>query len=472
VGFSNDAFTRPSCDLSGGEKNRLALAKLLLSGSELLLLDEPTNHLDIRSIEWLEKFLKETEKTILLVSHDRVFLDRVVNRIFELDYSTLQDYRGNYSNYLEQRAERVVRQQKEWQLQSEWIEQQEDYIRRNIAGQKTKQAQSRRKLLARVKPLEKPKSASAKVKFQFRPVARSGRYVLTARDLTIGYDATPLVKGIGFEVQRGERWAILGPNGAGKTTLLRTLIGAHAPVEGELDWNEELDVGYYDQQLKDLNTEAIVLDQIRELDLTATDEALRFYLAQFLFSGEDVFKKVGQLSGGEKSRLTLARLIYVAPQLLALDEPTNHLDIASREALESAMVEYPGTILFVTHDRYLVQKIATHLVYVEKGRAHVFDRLSAFEEWLEAPNPVEVAVDQSGVREGQHPVKASGLSKNKRDQLERVVAELEKRIASAENEIAQLELSFQNPATGTDWETTHRRYAELKVTLDNLYNDL
>ena len=485
VGFSNDAFARPSCDLSGGEKNRLALAKLLLSGSELLLLDEPTNHLDIRSIEWLEKFLKETEKTVLLVSHDRVFLDRVANRIFELDNSMLQDYRGNYSDYLEQRAERVVRQQKEWQLQSEWIEKQEDYIRRNIAGQKTKQAQSRRKLLARVKPLERPKTAPGKVKFQFRPVERSGRYVLAARDLTIGYDATPLVKSIGFEVQRGERWAILGPNGAGKTTLLRTLIGARAPVEGELDWNEALDVGYYDQQLKDLNTEATVLDQIRELDLTATDEELRFYLAQFLFSGEEVFKNVGQLSGGEKSRLTLARLIYVAPQLLALDEPTNHLDIASREALESALLEYPGTILFVTHDRYLVQKIATHLVYVEKGRAYVFDRLSAFEEWLEKPGSAGALYERPGGPRSAsaaprspkdtpplQPLKSTSLSKNKREQLEREVRELEKKIASLEGEIAELELSFQNPATGTDWETTHRRYAELKVTLDNLYNDL
>jgi ATP-binding cassette, subfamily F, member 3 len=473
VGFSDDAFERASRNLSGGEKNRLALAKLLLSGSELLLLDEPTNHLDIRSIEWLEKFLRETDTTILVVSHDRIFLDRVVTRIIEVGNGQLEDYRGNYSKYLEQRADRIARQQKEWQLQSEWIEKQEDYIRRNIAGQKTKQAQSRRKLLARVKPLEKPKGAPAQVKFRFRSVERSGRYVLTVRDLTIGYDATPLVEGIGFEVQRGERWAILGPNGAGKTTLLRTLIGARAPIEGELDWNEALDVGYYDQQLQDLNVEATVLDQIRELDLTATDEELRFYVAQFLFTGEDVFKKVGQLSGGEKSRLTLARLIYVAPQLLALDEPTNHLDIASREALESALVEYPGTILFVTHDRYLVQKIATHLVYVEKGRAHVFDRLSAFEEWLEAPEAMTVVNDSAGVRRAsRRALKATGLSKNKRDQLEREVAELEKRIGSVESELAELELSFQNPATGTDWETTHRRYAELKVTLDSLYNEL
>src|SRR6185369_14794818 len=242
--------------------------------------------------------------------------------------------------------------------------------------------QSRRKLLARVKPLEKPKSSGVNVKFRFMPVERTARYVLTTRSLEIGYDGTPLVHGINFEVQRGERWAILGANGSGKTTLLRTLVGARSPISGELEWNEALDVGYYDQQLQDLNPQSSVLDEIRELDLTATDGELRSYLAQFLFSGEDVFKNVAQLSGGEKSRLMLSRIIYVAPQLLALDEPTNHLDNGSREALETALLEYPGTILFVTHDRYLARKIATHLMYIEDQRAYTFDRLSAFEEWL------------------------------------------------------------------------------------------
>ena len=471
VGFSKDALDQASRNLSGGEKNRLALAKLLLSNAELLLLDEPTNHLDIKSIEWLERFLRETNKTLVIVSHDRFFLDRVVGRILEISGTTIQDYRGNYTYYLKDRSERFARQQKEWELQSEWIERQEDYIRRNIAGQKTKQAQSRRKLLARVKPLEKPKSTSAKVKFRFLPVERSGRYVLAARNLSVGYEGHPLLDSFEFEVQRGERWAILGPNGSGKTTLLRTLIGARSPLEGELEWNQSLDIGYYDQQLQDLRLDGAVLDEIRELDPGATDGELRSFLAQFLFSGDDVFKSVAQLSGGEKSRLMLARIIYANPQLLALDEPTNHLDIASREALETALIEYPGTILFVTHDRYLVQKIATHLIYIEDGKPHVFDRLSAFEEWLENGEQ-QASHPHPALRDGLPQGERRGLSKNKREQLEKAVAQVENKIAAVEDEIAQLELSFQNPTTGTDWESTHRRYADLKVILQQLYEDL
>jgi ATP-binding cassette subfamily F protein 3 len=476
VGFSKQALDRPSRQLSGGEKNRLALSKLLLSDAELLLLDEPTNHLDIRSIEWLEQFLKETDKTVIVVSHDRFFLDRVANRIIEVINGQTEDYRGNYSEYLKQRTERLARREKEWQLQREWIENQEDYIRRNIAGQKTKQAQSRRKLLARVRPLEKPQSAPAAVKFRFMPAERSGRYVLSARNLAIGYHEQPLVEHIQFEVQRGERWAILGGNGSGKTTLLRTLMGSRSPLSGELDWNESLDVGYYDQQLQDLDPRMSVLDEIRELDLTASDGELRSYLAQFLFSGEDVFKNVNQLSGGEKSRLTLARIIYVVPQLLALDEPTNHLDIAAREALESALLEYPGTILFVTHDRYLVQKIATHLMYIEQGAARVFDRLSAFEEWLvrgDTATPVSSRVaTEPTTGENKSAAPKNTLSKNKREQIEREIAQLEKQIADTEAEITDLELYFQNPTTARDWETTHRRYAELKANLDGLYDEL
>ena len=271
--------------------------------------------------------------------------------------------------------------EKEYQLQSAWIAQQEDYIRRNIAGQKTKQAKSRRNLLARVHRLERPKASSEKVKFKFLPVDRGSRHVLRTEGLTVGYDKT-LIGNLNFSVERGERWAILGANGSGKTTLLRTLTGEVSPIAGDMEWAEGLELGYYDQQLSGLDPAATVLEEVRSLDMKPTDGELRAYLAMFLFSGDDVLKKVASLSGGEKSRLALAKIIFEGPALLALDEPTNHLDIASREALESALLDYPGTILFVTHDRYLARKLATRLMYIEDQRAHTFERLSAFEDWL------------------------------------------------------------------------------------------
>lgn len=469
VGFSKDTLNRPSNLLSGGEKNRLALAKLLLSGSELLLLDEPTNHLDIRSIEWLEHFLKETTKTVVVVSHDRIFLDRVVTRILEVADYGVHDYRGNYTAYVRERDERLARQEKEWRQQQAWIANQEDYIRRNIAGQKTKQAQSRRNMLARVRRIEKPRTATAQVKFRFIPPERGSRYVVHARNLTVGYHA-PLVKGIELAIERGSRWAILGANGAGKTTLLKTLIGTVAPVSGELDWSEGAGWGYYDQQLADVQNNSTVIDEIRSLDSTATDGELRSYLAQFLFNGEDVFNKVANLSGGEKSRLALAKIIYTCPTILALDEPTNHLDITSREALENALADYPGTILFVTHDRYLAQKISTHLVYIEDQACHVFDRLSAFEEWLDREPRQKVAPATNPSAAPVAP--SSSMSKNRREKLASEIAQTEERIRVLEAELTALEASYGNPDPNTDWADSHRRHAGIQSTLNGLYSHL
>ena len=474
IGFTKNMLTRETRALSGGEKNRLALAKLLLSEADLLLLDEPTNHLDIRSIEWLEKFLKDTTKTIVVVSHDRIFLDRVVNRVLELDNARLSDYAGNYSSYVRGRAERLARQEKEWDLQKRWIENQEDYIRRNLAGQKTKQAQSRRKLLARVHRIERPRASSERVKFKFMPVDRGSRHVLRTEDLTIGY-GKPLIENLRFQVERGERWAILGANGSGKTTLLRTLTGDVSPISGSMEWSEGLELGYYDQQLSGLDPKATIIEEIRDLDMRPSDGELRAYLAMFLFSGDDVFKKVESLSGGEKSRLALAKIIYESPALLALDEPTNHLDIASREALESALIEYPGTILFVTHDRYLAQKIATHLMYIEDHRAWTFDRLSAFEEWLADGGPAAHAPKEaSAVVPAERPPAGvvSGMSKNRRDKLQNEVRNIEERIFALEMEVKQLETEFANPDPEMNWEVAHRRHAEVREELDALYTDL
>jgi len=471
VGFAREALTRPSNLLSGGEKNRLALAKLLLSQSELLLLDEPTNHLDIRSIEWLERFLRETSKTVLVVSHDRIFLDRVVGRILEIDDCRVLDYRGNYTAYVRERAERLARQEKEWRQQQDWIANQEEYVRRNIAGQKTKQAQSRRKMLARVQRIAKPQSASSKVKFNFLPAERGRRFVLQARNLTVGYD-TPLIKGFQLDFERGSRWAILGGNGAGKTTLLKTLIGAVSPLSGEIDWSENAGLGYYDQQLSDLQKDSTVIDEIRALDSTASDGELRSYLAQFLFSGEDVFNQVRNLSGGEKSRVALAKIIYQAPTILALDEPTNHLDIASREALEAALADYPGTILFVTHDRYLAQKLATHLLYIESQTAHVFDRLSAFEEWLERGVNEKPAVSKEKTPASQGSSPTPAMSKNRREKLAGEITGTEEQIRTLEGELAAIETDFSNPDPGRDWADLHRRHAEIQKTLEGLYSQL
>jgi ATP-binding cassette subfamily F protein 3 len=439
-----------------------------------LLLDEPTNHLDIRSIEWLERFIRETSKTVVVVSHDRIFLDRVVGRILEITAGRVHDYRGNYTAYLQERDERLARQEKEWRQQQEWIANQEDYIRRNIAGQKTKQAQSRRKMLARVQRIVKPQSSSSQVKFRFLPAERGGRFVVQARDLTVGYDQ-PLIKRFQLDVERGSRWAILGGNGAGKTTLLKTLVGTIPPVSGEIDWSENAGLGYYDQQLSDLTKAFTVIEEIRTLDSTATDGELRSYLAQFLFSGEDVFNKVANLSGGEKSRVALAKIIYQAPTILALDEPTNHLDIASREALESALVDYPGTILFVTHDRYLAQKLATHLLFIEDQTAHVFDRLSAFEEWLEGsenrePSPPAPSVEVPGA---SPPTSTpTPMSKNRRERLAGEISGTEERIRALEAELASLEASFSNPDPGRDWAELHRKHAEIQKSLETLYLQL
>ena len=476
IGFTRPMLTRETRGLSGGEKNRLALAKLLLSEADLLLLDEPTNHLDIRSIEWLEKFLKDTAKTVIVVSHDRIFLDRVVNRILEVDNSRLSDYPGNYTDYVRGRAERLAQQEKEWSLQKRWIENQEDYIRRNLAGQKTKQAKSRRNQLARVHRLEKPKSSSEKVKFKFLPVDRGSRHVLRTEELTIGYDK-PLIQNLQFQVERGERWAILGANGSGKTTLLRTLTGEVSPLSGGMEWSENLELGYYDQQLSGLDPAATILEEIRSLDMKPTDGELRSYLAMFLFSGDDIFKKVESLSGGEKSRLALAKLIYEGPALLALDEPTNHLDIASREALESALLEYPGTILFVTHDRYLAKKIATHLMYIEGGKAYTFDRLSAFEEWLmegktDGKPASQLAAEATAAASRTPTGPAPAMSKNRRDKLQNEVKQIEENISQLEAELKNLEEGFANPDPALNWEAAHRRHAAIGAELETLYATL
>jgi ATP-binding cassette subfamily F protein 3 len=304
-------------------------------------------------------------------------------------------------------------------------------------------------------------------------VDRGSRHVLRTENLTIGYDKA-LIQNLEFQVERGERWAILGANGSGKTTLLRTLTGEVSPISGGMEWADNLELGYYDQQLSGLDPNATIIEEIRSLDMKPADGELRSYLAMFLFSGDDVFKKVESLSGGEKSRLALAKLIYEGPALLALDEPTNHLDIASREALESALLEYPGTILFVTHDRYLARKIATHLMYIEDRQAYTFDRLSAFEEWLMEGKQAGRSLAETAPI--SPPASAatvvSGLSKNRRDKLQNTVRQIEESISKLETELKNLEEGFANPDPDMNWESAHRQHAAVRDELEKLYTEL
>jgi ATP-binding cassette subfamily F protein 3 len=468
LGFRREQFSQPPETLSGGEKNRLALARLLLSEVDLLLLDEPTNHLDMPSIAWLERFVAETDRAVLVVSHDRFFLDRTVGRILELENGRIAEYRGNYTDYLAERQKRREIHEKAWRAQRQEIERTEEFIRRNLAGQKTRQAQSRRKALARMERIERPASLTPGARFQFQETARSPKSVLAARGLEVGHRGGGRVLGdVSFEIVRGQRWAIVGANGTGKTTLLGTLAGRNRPLGGELE-RGEIDFAWYDQELADLDLSSTVLGELRRLDSRATDGDLRSFLARFLFTGESVDRRVGDLSGGERSRLALACLIHRRAPLLFLDEPTNHLDIASRESLEQALADYPGTLVLVSHDRRLVERVATDIVFLEDGRAEVFDSFERFAAHIEEGERAR----RSTASPPRPPRRPEGLSKNRKEQLEGRARELEGDIANAERELHALEAQFAAPPENFVWDRAQQRHKELTELREGLYEEL
>ena len=359
--------------LSGGQKSRAALAKLLLEKPDLLLLDEPTNHLDIKAIEWLENFLNsEYSGAVLIVSHDRYLLDRVVRKIWELDDHRINVYRGNYTKYLESKRLSVLEHERSYAKQQRFIAHEEEFIARNIAGQRTREAQGRRKLLNRIERLEKPDHNRRSMSIHFTPDARGGNDILQGQDLGMRYGDKTVFKNLDIEVYRRDVVGIIGPNGAGKTTLFRLILGALEPTDGELKIGANLRFGYYDQELMSLNLDNEVIDEIWELRPMHTQEEIRSFLGRFLFSGDEVFKQIRHLSGGEQSRVMLAKLLLENANVLLLDEPTNHLDISSREALEKALSEYPATTFIISHDRYLLSKLATKLLIFEAGTANLF----------------------------------------------------------------------------------------------------
>lgn len=349
-------------DLSGGQKTRLLLAKLLLTEPDLLILDEPTNYLDIEAITWLEQTLIQYSGSILLVSHDRYFLDRLVTIIYELEQNRITRYVGNYSKYVKLKHEKILQQQKLYEEQEKKIKKMEEFVERNIARSSTsKRAKSRRKQLEKLDRIDPPNLPKAPAAIRFETSVVSGRQVLQVENMTIGYEK-PLISNLTFQIERGEHIAILGKNGLGKSTLLKTIVGEIQPLSVEqMKFGSNVEIDYYEQEHRDLDLSKQVIDELWDAHPTLDQTAIRNYLGQFLFHGDKVFTKVEKLSGGEKARLSLAKRLLNKANFLLMDEPTNHLDLASKEKLEEALENFPGTILFISHDRYFIQRIATRI---------------------------------------------------------------------------------------------------------------
>jgi ATP-binding cassette, subfamily F, member 3 len=490
VGFADKAeWQRPIQEFSGGQQNRAMLARVLLTRVDLLLLDEPTNHLDLKGIEFLEEFLQTFKGSYLLISHDRTFLNRTVSKIVELAHGKLVEYPGNYEKFLQLRAERMEKMAKDYERQQELISDTQDFIRRNLAGQKTKQAKSRRKMLDKLDELERPETDETLAKFNLDGGARSGMIALTADRLATGYGEKRVVEDFSLQIRRGERYAIMGPNGSGKSTLLKTFAGRLQPLEGSVTYGHNVQVGYYDQTLGDLNPKGNVIDEVWNLDTTQTEEEVRSYLARFSFFGEDVYKKTRELSGGEKGRLALAKIMHQGGNVMLLDEPTNHLDVYTREALEEALENFTGALLVVSHDRYFIDRVAESVILVEDGEAQVYsgnysELVERFKAGQAMPQKIEVVRVPLAPRATAPAAAAAGAPKppvdrgeqRKRDKrvkkIDEEIAQIEARIASAEGERERNDLLLCSEEVFRDGDRSRKiqqQNQDLKAMIELLY---
>ncbi len=454
LGFTAHDETKPIAHLSGGQRARAALARLLLEEPDILLLDEPTNHLDIDALEWLEDYLSRWKGAFIIASHDRYFLDKLVQRIWELEFGRLYEYPGTYSVYRKLRQERLERQWKLYEEQQEFIQKSEEFIRRNIAGGdfRASQAQARQKMLERLERIPKP-LVPKKIHVWMDVKRPSGERVLRARDLVIGYPGVPLVRCKSLALQRGERAALIGPNGSGKTTLLKTIMGEIPPLEGALEVGHGVEIAYFRQSQTELESpDKTVLEAVLENKEQTISEA-RTFLGQFLFSGDDVFKKISELSGGERSRLALARLAQLGGNLLLLDEPTNHLDMDSREVLQEALKEYKGTIVFASHDRYLIHAVATQIWEIRDGELKIFrGDYESYRGERESSSSGKITTEQ---RRRLSPGKEQRLRERQRAKLAAREAELMALVTALENEIAQLEREMETASSAGDYQRVH-----------------
>ncbi len=517
LGFTQDEFDFPLDHLSGGQRTRALLARLLLSNPDLLILDEPTNHLDIAAVEWLEGYLSQWEGATLIVSHDRYFLDQVVDHIWEMSRSGFEIYRGNYSAYLMQRQERWERRQEVFESEKERLEKELDYIKRNISGQNVTQAKGRLRRLSRylqavdqlgldavvgrkwgevsqeatttvsvmsvdeahrrIKALRSPSNRPLQLSLKLKTEQRSGELVLRTRDLCIGYPNNKLFCAQDIELRRLECAAIIGPNGAGKTTFLKTILEKLPPLEGEIILGASLDVGYFAQAHEDLNLENTLVQEIDSIAPHLLEAEIRDYLARFLFSGEEVYKKISVLSGGERGRLALAKLALSHANLLLLDEPTNHLDIPAQEVLQQVLSEFQGTILLVSHDRYLIDALASQIWEIDEEAQTLTVYKGSYSEYR-IQKEAELAAESQETETRSR--KEEYLSRQRKDrraiQVERRrqahLQDVEDRVAHLEQELAAISRRLENPPNEPgEVQQLGSDYVRVQKELENLLEE-
>lgn len=465
--FYPDDYEKQVTLLSGGQKTRLALAKMLLSKPDLLILDEPTNHLDIETLGWLEKYLIGYEGALLIVSHDRYFLDEVVNIVYEISRTKVTKYLGNYSGYLEEKAKNYERDVKMYEREVSERENLEDFVQRNIARASTsKMAQSRRKLIERTTWMESPDGDEKSASFTFGIDRPSGNDVLAVDKLAIGYEDTPVSKNLDLRVYKGERIAIIGPNGVGKSTLLKTIVKEQPAISGEIRYGTNVQFGYYDQEQASLEGSGSVLEELWSQWPMMNEKDIRGVLGRFLFTGEDVSKSVASLSGGEKARLSLAKLMLQKSNTLILDEPTNHLDLDSKEILEIGLDDFPGTIMFVSHDRYFINRIATKVIDISAdGAVEYLGDYDYFLEKKQEQAEIRAELEQAiAIKQPVVEVSRDEDREKRRDErrLTRAVNEAEKELAS----IDELILKYENELSNPVYADNHVKLMEIQAEID------
>jgi len=464
LGFKDEDLNRDVNTFSGGEKTRAGLARLLVREPDLLLLDEPTNHLDLQALEWLESFLKTYRGAVFLISHDRYFLDEVVNKVFELDNKQLKTFSGNYSKYLVLKKEQELAQAKAYEKQQKEIQKIEEYILKYKAGIKSKQARGRASQLSRLERIEKLPGQNS---FELKAGApgETGDIVLQAIELEMAYDGTKLFSGLNVNIYKGEKVALIGGNGTGKSTILKLATGSLLPKQGLVTLGSRVKVGYFDQEHKNLDKNKRVIDEI--MDNYALNEGqARNKLAQVLFQDEDVFKKVADLSGGEKGRLSILKIILDEPNFLILDEPTNHLDISSQEAVEDFLSDFPGTLLIVSHDRFLLEKITQRTLELEKGVLNNY--LGSYSYYKEKKDELQRLKDEEQNQKVKVTVKVQEKPKVNKSKLREEIKNLEVKIQSLEQFKETLSGELADPNTYQDEEKSRLKVAEFKRTEEEL----